>query len=137
MSLERGEGDWTGSPEITLGGQKFVIPPLVLRQTIPMADINRQVREEMKTVEASAEIVPPAEGSDKAPEKRIMFTTKLMELYVEVIRIGLLRAYPKVTRDDVLDLASDYVELALAVTTIVRQSGGKEPVEGEQTAASG
>jgi hypothetical protein len=132
MSLERDEGkDWPGVRTISLGGQEFVIPKLVLRQTIPLADVTRAIVNGRTTVVA----LPDQDGN---PSDRALFGSELLDHYVDAIKIGLSRAYLKVTRDDVLDLSASVDEMIVATLVIIEQAGGKKTPDkpGELVATS-
>ena len=129
MSLKRDETrDWPGARTIHVGGVDYVVAPLTLRQTIPLADVTKKIFEARETG------LTKIDGGERA-----IYGSDMLDHYVDVIKFGLQRAYPDVTRDDVLDMTGNVDELITASVVIMEQAGGKRdstPV-GEQTAASG
>lgn len=125
MTLETEEGrSWPGARTVRLGDREFVVPPLSLRQNVVLADVTRDIYGK----------------STPMPDDptRVMVGTSELGRYVDALVIGLSRAYPKITRDDLLDLDASTVDLIHAVGVVVEQGGGKkpDPGAGEQQAAS-
>jgi hypothetical protein len=46
-----------------------------------------------------------------------------VELMIDVVHSGLTRAYPEISRDEVLDLQAGFAELIAALAVIARQTG--------------
>ncbi len=128
MSLKRDETkDWPGARTISVGGTDYVVAPLTLRQTIPLADVTKKIFEARETG------LTKIDGGERA-----IYGSDMLDHYVDVIKLGLQRAYPDVTRDDVLDMTGNVDELITASVVIMEQAGGKrDPAAGEQSAASG
>ena len=126
MSLERDETrDFPGARKIKFGEDELVVAPLTLRQTLALADVTKKLFENRET------------GLVKVDAEKAIFGAAMLEDYVSVIVIGLRRAYPDVTRDDVLDLTGNVEELVAASTVVLEQAGGKkESTPGERWAAS-
>lgn len=102
---------------VTLAGSSYYIAPLPLRQILALADL-----------------LPKLKNIN--PEK---VTSEMFDPVIEIVQRALLRAYPGITKDDLLDLPITALELLAAVPVIVEQGGGQassEPAAGEAVAAS-
>lgn len=112
MSLELDANvDKDRSRTIVLAGKEWIVCPLPLRQVIAIGPLLAKCRG------VSADTLAP----------------ETFDPMIEVVERALKKAYPGVTRDDLLDLPISLGELMEAITVIVEQSGGKrvDPSAGE------
>jgi hypothetical protein len=104
--------DLSRAREIALAGMTLKVAPLQLRQII-----------------ATSRLLPQLLAAEN-PEDRLNTS-------VDFVLIGLNRAYPNLTRDELLDSEISTVELRDAVDAVILQSGGrKADPAGEVEAAS-
>jgi hypothetical protein len=123
MSLELDEkADLAAGRRVTLGGRglsglELVVLPLTLRQNIALA---RHMPKLMRMHEEKA------------------FDAETIDAVVDVVCIGLRRAHPNISADDLLDLEVTIDDLIAAARVVIEQAGGKkvEAAEGESSAAS-
>ncbi len=104
MSLDLDESvDLAAARIVRLGGHDFHVAPLSLRQIIAIADH-----------------VPKLSGitAENISGERL---TPL----VEVMWHGLRRAYPRLTRDEFLDLPITIGELIAGLPVVIEQAGGR------------
>ena len=117
MGLEKDERlDLKDARKVTLGGVEFFVAPLSLRQILAIADQ-----------------VPKVIGMSAAN-----LNSDRIEPLADVVWNGLRRAYPKLTRDEFLDLPMTIGELLRACPVVIEQGGGKavqNPGEFEATSA--
>ncbi len=105
MSLERDEGiDLAAARTVRLAGRDFHVAPLSLRQIMAIADY-----------------VPKLSGI--TPEN---ISAERLTPLAEVVWHGLRRAYPKLTRDEFLDLPIPLTELVAALPVVIEQAGGRK-----------
>ena len=101
--------------QVTLGGQQWTVPPLSLRQVLGIATH-----------------IPKLAGitADNMSGERL-------EPLCEVVRIGLQKAHPELTRDQFYDMHITINELIAALPVVVEQGGGKklDGAAGEPSAA--
>lgn len=90
--------------EITLAGRTLKIAPFVLRNKIKAASL-------LPRIDAT---VDPGER---------------LAILVEFIALGLQRAYPGVTENDLLDGEIDIEELTAAADVVIAQAGGRKKSE--------
>lgn len=129
VSLRRDETkNWPGSRTISLGGEDYVVAPMLLRQTIDLADVTKRL------FDARGSITPLPDNKDRA-----VLGSEMIKEYVEVLRLGLVRVYQDVTKDDILDLPATIEELVSAATVVMEQAGARKTngAAGESAAASG
>jgi hypothetical protein len=88
---------------ITLGGRDFLVAPLPLRHVLAIADL-----------------IPKLAGISIENMRGAMF-----EPIVDLVHRGLLRTYPSLTRDDLLDLPITLTELFEATPIVIGQAGGR------------
>ena len=118
MTLELKEGvDLDGARTVRLAGRELAILPFTLRQTIAMSSF-----------------APKLEGLAKGDK----IDDEKLSAFVDVVRIGLSGAYPKVTNDDILDQPVTLAELVAASNVVVEQAGGRraDATAGESSATS-
>ena len=127
MSLKRDETKtWADARMIWFDGEEYVVAPLTLRQSIALSEVSKKLFAKRET------------GLVKIGDDKAFFSSDMIDDYLEVILIGLRRAYPDATKDDVLDLTGNVNDLVEAATTVMEQAGGKkETTPGESSAASG
>lgn len=135
--------------KIRLGGEEFLIPRLMLRQT---REIEPRMPAILRIVNRRAEAlsgVPRdpatgklAVGADEALDlmERLALTGDEIDVALKVIHAGLTRAYPNARLDELLDMPITIVEINDALTVIMAQAKvtdqAKEPPKGEAEAAS-
>jgi hypothetical protein len=106
VSLERDESiDLNMARVVRLAGRDVYVAPLSLRDILAVAD------ELPKVKDVTAENVT---GERLAP-------------LGEIVWHGLRRAYPKLTRDEFLDLPITLAELIAAFPVVMQQAGGRKP----------
>lgn len=140
---------------ITLAGEDYLIPRLMLRQTIVIGPlmpaalrfINRRA-DAFKAVEKAAgkknKPVDVAELSDHDRQRLIdamTMTEDETEIALKIVRAGLSRLYPSATLDALYDLPINPAELVIALPAIFAQAGTAKKAEesapvGETEAAS-
>jgi hypothetical protein len=107
--------DLTQARTVTLAGRELKVAPLPLRQVIAISDVVPNFAA-LNSGKVGAEAFDPL---------------------VEVVWRGLLRAYPQLTKDELLDLPITMADLVAAVSVVIEQAGGrKEGAAGEQRATS-
>ncbi len=112
--------DIAGAPTITVGGRKFAIPVLPLRQTRKIVALQAKLANALDQIRAGNGI------------------EEYSLVAVEVVQIGLSRAYPEITVDDVDDMIN-MDELRAAVRVVTRQTlmyDKGSAAAGEEQAAS-
>jgi hypothetical protein len=104
VSFERDETlDLSGVRNVHLGGRKWAVAPLSLRQILAIADFVPKL---------SAITTESLSGERLAP-------------LAEVLWHGLRRAHPRLTRDEFLDLPITIAELVAALPVVIEQAGGR------------
>jgi hypothetical protein len=117
MSLELKEGaETTGLPTITLAGKPYYIARLVLREIIAVSVL-------MPKVSATLQKFPKTK--EEIATATLTFEDGDFEPMIDLVRCGLRRLYPAVTREILLEMEIEIIELVTAVHVIVEQSGGK------------
>jgi hypothetical protein len=113
--------DLAEAKPITLGRRQYHVAPLPLRHVLAIVALLPKVNQNLATL---------TDGIDEP---------KLSPV-VEIIRRALIKAYPAVTADDILDLPVTIDELIAAVPVVIAQSGGRrnnpEAAPGEAAATS-
>jgi hypothetical protein len=113
--------DLADAKPITLGRRQYHVAPLPLRHVLAIVALLPKVNQGLTTL---------ADGIDE----------QKMSPVVETIRRALLKTYPAVTADDILDLPVTIDELIAAVPVVIAQSGGRrdnpETAAGEAAATS-
>jgi hypothetical protein len=116
--------NYVGAPVVTIGGKEFFVPTLALRQTRVAVPGLLKLMPKLNAVQSRI-----AEGD---PLGAALLEQKDIELMIDVVCAGLSRAYPSITRDDLLDFEASFGELAAAAGVIARQTGlFKQPKTGE------
>jgi hypothetical protein len=126
---------------IVLAGEEFLIPTLVLRQTIP---IHAMIPKCIGIVNRRAQAFTAAakkELDDVGLLQELVMTPDEVEAAVRVIAAGMRRAYPAVTEDAIYDMPIEMGELVAAMTTVIQQTHAvrteaPKPGEGEATSLS-
>ena len=117
MSLEPAENlDLAAARLVRLAGRDFHVAPLSLRQILAIADQVPKLS---------------AIGAENLSGERLV-------PLAEVVWHGLRRVYPKLTREEFLELPITIGELVAALPVVIEQAGGQkaEPSLGEISAAS-
>jgi len=100
---------------VTLAGREFFVPLLALRQVRVVAPGLLKLMPRLNAIQAR---IADGEALGVALLER-----DDVELMIEVVHAGLTRAYPDLSRDDVLDLEAGFSELIAALAAIARQTG--------------
>lgn len=135
MPLEIKAGAETaGLPTIKLAGKDYYVDKLRLRERIEIAQRAEKVKETYEKFPSKEAI--QAGASVKLTEDDYLNL-------VDVIRLGLVRLYPTVTREELLDEPIEFDELFEAYPVIIAQgisrraSSSGEATAANQTASSG
>ena len=140
---------------ITLAGEDYLIPRLMLRQTIVIGPlmpaalrfINRRA-DAFKAVEKSAgkknkpvDVATLSEHDRQSLIDAVTLTEEETGIALRIVCAGLQRLYPSVTLDALYDLPINPGELVIALPTIFAQAGTAKKAEdappmGEKEAAS-
>ena len=126
MSLELKEGANTeGLPTISLGGTPYFIPRLSLRSRIAIATLLPKLNAVIKRMPTKDEIIagvlPQINEGD-------------FDALIDVVRHALSDLYPKATRDDILDIPMDVIELLNVTPVIIAQGSSRRVAAGEALA---
>lgn len=108
---------------VALGGQEFFVPVLALRQARVVVPGLLKLMPRLNLIQGRIAAGDPLGAA--------MLERDDVELMIEVVHCGLTRAYPAISRDDVLDLEAGFAELAAALAVIARQTGLFSAVEGQ------
>ena len=129
MSLALKEGaDTSGLPTIMLAGKPYYVGRLLLREIIAVSVLMPKVN---ATLQNFPKTVDEAKGSP------IFFDEADFDPLIDLARAGLRRLYPAVTRDDLLAMEIEIVELVAAVRVVVDQAGGpKKAADAGELAAT-
>lgn len=100
---------------ITLAGREFFVPFLALRQARIVVPGLLKLMPRFNAIQAR---VADGEALGVALLER-----DDVELMIDVVHAGLTRAYPELSRDDVLDLDAGFSELIAALAVIAKQTG--------------
>jgi hypothetical protein len=113
-----------GAPTVTLGGEELFIPVLALRQArIVVPGI-------MKLLPRLNQIQQEIAGRNQAGA---LLAFEDVDLMIDVVHAALTRAYPQMTRDDLLDREATLAQLVVSISVIARQTGLFAPASpGEQ-----
>jgi hypothetical protein len=128
MSLELKEGAETeGLPTITLDGEPYFVARLPLRSRIGITAVLPKIGEAIKKLPGIDAIQAGA---------TVEFPEDVSLAFVDVIYFGLKPLYPKITREDVLDIPTDLLELMAAIPIIAAQGRSRRIPAGEPQATS-
>jgi hypothetical protein len=106
--------NYAGAPTVTLGREEFFIPVLALRQArIVVPGI-------MKLMPRLNEIQRELAGGNQAGA---LLAFEDVDLMIDVVHAALTRAYPQMTRDDLLDREASFAQLVVSISVIARQTG--------------
>ena len=120
------DADTEGLPTITLAGESYFVPRLRLRERIVISGLAPKVKAIADRVKAIA-----AEGGE-----RLHLSEEEYDVLIEVVRLGLVKLYPSVTSEDLLDEPIDFEELFAAYPVIILQGSSRRAGAGEGTATS-
>jgi hypothetical protein len=110
-----------GAPVIELGGREFFIPLLALRQARIIVPGLLKLMPRLNAIQARIGAGDPLGAA--------LLEQDDVELMIDVVHSGLSRAYPEISRDEVLDLQAGFAELIAALAVIARQTGLFKPTE--------
>ena len=139
--------------KITLGGEEYWIPRLMLRQTIVIGPlmppalkfINRRADAARPFVEKNHKRGKPVavdtSALSEAEREELINALALSEdetnIALKIVHAALGRAYPSVTMDDLYDRPINPGELIQALPTIFTQAGTAEKAKGGDKEAKG
>jgi hypothetical protein len=108
--------DKSTAKTITLAGKEYFVAPLPLRQVLAMADLLPKLKD--ITIEN--------------------MSGTMFEPVIDLVQRSLLRVYPAVTKEDLLDMTITISELIAAIPVVIEQAGGKaaDKATGEVLAAN-
>jgi hypothetical protein len=100
---------------VALGGQEFFVPTLALRQARVVVPGLLKLMPRLIAIQTRIGAGDPLGAA--------LIEKDDVELMIDVVHCGLTRAYPDLTRDDLLDLEASFPELVAALGLIARQTG--------------
>lgn len=112
-----------GSPVVALGGQEFFVPLLALRQARIVVPGLLKLMPRLNAIQARISAGDPLGAA--------LLDQCDVDLMLDVVHCGLTRAYPELTRDDVLDLEAGFTALVAALAVIAGQTGLFAPTEAQ------
>ncbi len=113
--------DFSRAAVVALGGREFFIPLLALRQARIVVPGLLKLMPRLNAIQARI-------GAGDALGVSLLEQDDV-ELMIEVVYSGLSRAYPDISRDEVLDLQAGFADLIAALAVIARQTGLFAPTE--------
>jgi hypothetical protein len=113
--------DFSRAAVVELGGREFFVPPLALRQARIVVPGLLKLMPRLNAIQARIGAGDPLGAA--------LLEQDDIELMIEVVHSGLTRAYPEISRDEVLDLQAGFAELIAALAAIARQTGLFAPTE--------
>jgi len=134
--------DISDAKTVQLGGQDYLVPVLMLRQTSKIGPVlpklleivNRRAaafQEEAARVKAQVEAGGEAQTPNSAEQieflRKVTLTEDETALMMRAIAVGLSRAYPSATADALYDLPIDTGQIINAVSIILQQTRATRP----------
>lgn len=113
--------DCARAPVIVLGGREFFAPPLALRQARVVVPGLLQLMPRLNAIQQRIGAGDPLGVA--------LLDRGDLELMIDVVHCGLTRAYPELSRDELLDLEADFTELTAALAVIAKQTGLFAPAD--------
>ncbi|MGO9390646.1 hypothetical protein [Rhodoblastus sp.] len=110
-----------GAPVIELGGREFFVPLLALRQARIIVPGLLKLMPRLNAIQTRIGAGDPLGAA--------LLEQNDVELMIDVVHSGLSRAYPDISRDEVLDLQAGFADLIAALAVIARQTGLFAPTE--------
>ncbi|MGO8740071.1 hypothetical protein [Rhodoblastus sp.] len=107
--------DCSRAPVVALGGQEFFVPTLALRQARVVVPGLLKLMPRLNAIQARIAAGDPLGAT--------LLDKDDVELMIDVVHCGLTRAYPDLSRDDLLDLEAAFPELIAALGAIAKQTG--------------
>jgi hypothetical protein len=107
--------DCAQAPVTALGGREFFIPALSLRQARVVVPGLLKLLPRLNAIQTRIGAGDPLGAA--------LLEQDDLDLMIDVVHAGLLRAYPDFTRDDLLDLEAGFSDLAAALGVIAKQTG--------------
>jgi hypothetical protein len=106
--------NYAGAPTVTLGGEEFFVPVLALRQARVVVP---GIMELMPRLNAIQRTLARSERAG------VFLSESDVDLMIDVVHAALTRAYPQMTRDDLLDREASFAQLVVSISVIARQTG--------------
>jgi len=111
--------DCANAAVVTLAGREWFVPMLAMRQA-------------RIVVPALMRLMPVLQNlQDSATKGVAQLSQADYDAILDVVHAALTRAYPRLTRDEFLDLPASTPELIAALAVVTRQTGFFKPVEAE------
>jgi hypothetical protein len=107
--------DCSGAPVVTLAGREWFVPVLAMRQARIVVPALMRLMPVLQSLQ-SGEAAPLSEQDYDA--------------ILDVVHAALTRAYPRLTREEFLDLPASTPELIAALAVVTRQTGFFKPADG-------
>lgn len=105
---------YSGAPTVKLGALELFVPVLALRQTRIVVPGIMQLMPRLNEIQREL-----ADGNQAGA----LLAVDDVDLIIDVVHAALTRAYPQMTRDDLLDLDASFPQLVSAMGIIARQTG--------------
>ncbi len=135
MALTLKEGaDTVGLPTIRLAGNDYYVAPLLLRQIIANVTLAGKVFPALRKYATLLKAVAADKPTEALPDIAID-EADLLAL-VDYVRNGLVRLYPGVCREDILDQPVTILQLMMACDVVSSQSGGVKDTDAGETLAT-
>jgi hypothetical protein len=107
--------DFSHAAVVELGGREFFVPQLALRQARIVVPGLLKLMPRLNAIQGRIGAGDPLGAT--------LLERDDVELMIDVVHSGLTRAYPEISRDEVLDLQAGFAELIAALAEIARQTG--------------
>ena len=110
--------DCANAAVVTLAGREWFVPVLAMRQA-------------RVVVPALMRLMPVLQNLQSGMESAAQLSQADYDAILDVVHAALTRAYPRLTRDEFLDLPASTPELIAALAVVTRQTGFFKPAEAE------
>ena len=111
--------DCANAAVVTLAGREWFVPVLAMRQARVVVPALMRLMPVLQNLQSGA-----TEGAAQLSEKDY-------DAILDVVHAALTRAYPRLTRDEFLDIPASTPELIAALAVVTRQTGFFKPAEAE------
>jgi len=114
--------DCANAAVVTLAGREWFVPVLAMRQA-------------RIVVPALMRLMPVLQNLQNGTAEGVAQLAEVdYDAILDVVHAALTRAYPRLTRDEFLDLPASTPELIAALAVVTRQTGFFKPAEEEVSA---
>jgi hypothetical protein len=114
--------DCANAAVVTLAGREWFVPALAMRQARIVVPALMRLMPVLQNLQSGA-----TEGAAQLSENDY-------DAILDVVHAALTRAYPRLTRDEFLDLPASTPELIAALAVVTRQTGFFTPTQMENPA---